>query len=372
MGNRNGHIIELGKTRLASLNDAAGLVNITSILILVALCISCTSQEAYHPPELIHKRDVTLQFPDSDPSSGMFKKWVVDEGRNILALNDVVRTNIYLFDLDGNYITSIGKHGRGPSELSSILGFDLDTENEHLVIWDQSQDLIKTFDFKGELLGTAKGVKDFGYFEVSDDIHADGQNMYLPVVSSDDHPNTPWNSPIMLVYEKGRYNSGQLGRYSNLLQEATYYSDAPMVSVNESRDEFYVAYESLPVVEIFDLTSGQRKNTLRVQSTDFKSLPKAEYPDPLDPSKSYDILTRISLPRELVHTENYIVLYFSNTRENESDRFFISFFSIEDPKYVGTVEIPRPLRAATQSGELYFELDNHPDQFTYSIYAIGR
>lgn len=340
------------------------------LILLIFIGISCTSQEADNPPELVHLQDVTLQFPDNDPGSGMFKKWVVDEDRNILALNDVIRTKVYLFDLEGNFRTSIGKQGRGPSELSSILGFDLDSQNDHLVIWDQTQDLIKTFDFSGQLVRTSQGVKGFGFYEVSDDIATNGQKMYLPVIASEEHPNTPWNSPIMLVYEEGTYNSKNIGKYSKSLQEATYYSDAPLVSINYEREEFYVAYESLPVVEIFDLNTGERLKTMRVHSANFKTLESPEYPDPNNPSKSYDILTKISLPRELAHTENFIILYFSNTRENESDRFFISFFSIEAQKYLGTIEMPRPLRAATKSGELFFEQDNNPDNFTYSIYAI--
>jgi hypothetical protein len=87
------------------------------------------------------------------PPTGLFLKII----RDVQIVNDTIYVfegtinKIIAFDMDGNYIKTIGKIGRGPNEYISLRSFYVDESNSYLLFYTSSGDILR-YSPDGELI----------------------------------------------------------------------------------------------------------------------------------------------------------------------------------------------------------------------------
>ena len=70
---------------------------------------------------------------------------------DILLVNDTMNFRIQAFDLKGNHLFSIGKHGDGSGQIAQTKGVGIDSEG-HIYLVDALSDRVQIFDAEGRFL----------------------------------------------------------------------------------------------------------------------------------------------------------------------------------------------------------------------------
>ena len=128
------------------------------IVLAVAACVSCRSRrsanESFNISETIHFSEKTEKTIQNSVDSvaylaleavekslfGNADKMIARDGRIYIA--DYKRGRLIVFDVDGNFIFSINKLGRGPGEYLSLRGFTVDENYIYLTDFESNK-LIK-------------------------------------------------------------------------------------------------------------------------------------------------------------------------------------------------------------------------------------
>ncbi|MCG6188043.1 6-bladed beta-propeller [Maribellus maritimus] len=137
-------------------HQSKNLSSYLSILVFVFLC-SCNSSEQNNVVSLepTHKEKLNLGKPiqiikletSAESQLGFIMKTAIDGVNNrIFVLADF---NIFIFDTNGKFISKL-KKGRGPGEISMIISFSLNKQNQSVYVLDNS-DRICVFDYNGDI-----------------------------------------------------------------------------------------------------------------------------------------------------------------------------------------------------------------------------
>lgn len=65
-------------------------------------------------------------------------------------------TNLFVFDLNGNFLHKIGRRGDGPGEVQSISNFCLNKELEEIILFDIAKNTLLLFDYDGKFIRSTK------------------------------------------------------------------------------------------------------------------------------------------------------------------------------------------------------------------------
>ena len=90
------------------------------------------------------------------------EKSLIGEIKRIEIVNDTIiifdkiSNNLFLFDINGNYIKKIGEQGKGPGQFGNIRCFTIDKTNNNIILYDDSQAKIKEFNLKGSYIADEK------------------------------------------------------------------------------------------------------------------------------------------------------------------------------------------------------------------------
>lgn len=84
--------------------------------------------------------------------------------KNKLFLADFKQNRIFVFNINGEFLYSIDKHGRGPSEIIELSDFIIDRDNEKVIVWDNGQNKKVKYTLNGQYIssvGNTLGCRNF-------------------------------------------------------------------------------------------------------------------------------------------------------------------------------------------------------------------
>ena len=122
---------------------------------LVIIFISCSSDtESYDSIDMIPEVTTEFLFEITGSSDVTFSRIsdlkVSSNGTIIVA--DALANRIHLFDSDGNFLSTALREGRGPGEVQNLLGRITLSDDDRLLIYDQSLRRLSIFDLENDQL----------------------------------------------------------------------------------------------------------------------------------------------------------------------------------------------------------------------------
>ena len=150
--------------------NSQNFMNYISIIIslLTILCLGCEKVErgatmtldVSEGFQVNEKRNLSefaqevryIQLETSPPAIIGDIKRVVLAG-NKLFIHDNQLNQLLVFDKDGEFIRKIGAKGEGPEEYKSIISFDISTDFNRVIIFDNDQMKFLFYDLRGKYLG---------------------------------------------------------------------------------------------------------------------------------------------------------------------------------------------------------------------------
>lgn len=151
--------------------------------------LSSTSDETFDFTSLIdHYELVFLETTDSSIIGEVSK--VIRNNGLIFVLDSRKANSLFLFDMKGKFLRTIGRRGNGPGEYREATDFEYDPTKGFVYLYDQFKSQINTFDTSGTFLGNRKlPFRCINFVKVGDEY------VYQNLLSND-HINQVQNSSL--------------------------------------------------------------------------------------------------------------------------------------------------------------------------------
>lgn len=257
------------------------------LLIILALTISCTSREngkrdlskelqsthiriSNQAPNQ-HFKDICdnpklLRLETSDSIViGQISEIIQAQGKIYILETNLNR--VFVFDMGGTYLYSLGLYGRGPQEVLSINDIEIDRKEGYLLLLSTESKCVQTYDLDGRYIDTDKiGFQGFRLAHIENGINAFFINYFneepfnLRVIGPNktDIKLFPFPERIFPMYF---YFTGGLKGTNN---HTALYSEATSSKIYEvcSNGDFYLKYD-------IDLGSRQWPEDMKYKFADF-------------------------------------------------------------------------------------------------------
>ena len=257
------------------------------LLIISVLSISCKSRESgkreptgelsvtyisvgnkspnHHFKEICDNPELIRLETSDSIVLGQISKIVQAKGNIYILENNLNR--VFVFDLRGTYLYSLGLHGRGPKEVLSINDIDIDREAGHLLLLSTESKCVQTYDLDGRYINTVRlGFQCFRFAHMEDGINAffinyfneEPYNLRIIGPKKTDIRLFPYPEKIFPMYFY--FTGGLKGTNSH----TALYSEATSSKIYEvcSDGDFHLKYD-------IDLGSKQWPESMKYQFADF-------------------------------------------------------------------------------------------------------
>lgn len=144
--------------------------NFFGLLIMTLLFVGCSNQKQDASADLIHidvfkafetQKDVKvsefIEKVEFIPLESTMESWFgsgtdFSVGEKYILALDYKRRRTVLFDLQGNFIRTIGKQGKGPGELMEVREITMGPKEEFVFIYDVAQRKLVKYDVNGDFI----------------------------------------------------------------------------------------------------------------------------------------------------------------------------------------------------------------------------
>jgi hypothetical protein len=142
---------------------------------------------------------------------GEIKKLQIDADKIFIADKN---KKIFVFDIQGNFLNTVGNIGQGPDDHLAISEFYLDSKNQRICVWDIFRGSIFSYDYSGKLLEKTNINRDV-FSDISRIYMADDNKLILrkdnsvrspfnyTLVSGKNYEQSENRIPYIVVGEKG-------------------------------------------------------------------------------------------------------------------------------------------------------------------------
>jgi hypothetical protein len=152
-------------------------------MLLVTILLSCGGGNS--PYADIHKGTIDVSVVDTviyrmiplETSERSLLKdidYVLIDSGYIFVLDNSTFKSVFIYDMEGRFINSVGQQGRGPEEFARHITLDLDRARKELIVYDDGQKRLLRFSYNGEFIREIKFDNypgdDFCY--LGDDLYA--------------------------------------------------------------------------------------------------------------------------------------------------------------------------------------------------------
>lgn len=251
-------------------------------------------------------------------------------GDFIVILDNVIAKNVFLFDINGNFIRKIGNRGQGPGEYTAPSDFTVDLDNKYIYIYDSNSRKIDCFNIQdGTFIRSVKidnrAARIYYIQYYNNKLYADAscyendENQYM----LQEIDLTTGKQTARWLNNK-KYNKG----YSNYAGDNMFlYSSSPFYN----NSDFGPKFVDLCMDTILSFDKNGISPYLTINSKDFinehhiKSKKDKEYKEVnnfRDMNVIYDISNYIELPEVILFEYQYnfskpIVLYNKNSKSTK-------------------------------------------------------
>lgn len=353
------------------------------VILVFVFVVSCTSEKNKFKPSKELSRNIslnrvghfTINTTDSDniKLGRLRAKFSSNDAGNIFVFLDELQQKIFLVEKNGEIINSIGKTGRGPREFIRVQGYDLDSNN-NVVVFDESQNLIKIFKSDGTLLTILKLFEDEKYYVPSRGLVATDSTFFLQVIKAGEITD-PNNSKLIAGINYEGEIIGLMGSYDPYISQDNHYHTSHSFFIDKNNNEIFTNLVTSPRIQIFDLNSNSLLAYFGYESPNYKKLEKE--------------ITR-SLPRKIIQerslnqsygigvyaTEKYILHHFQNlstewfeTNDNSEKKDFLVVYDRTSHDFIQEISLPHFL-GLVHDNKLYLIKDSNPESYTIAIYEL--
>lgn len=147
----------------------------------------------------------------------------IDDDR--IFILDTKAKKIFLFNINGEFIASIGKKGKGPGEFLSVNDYSLNRNKNTIEVLDSANNKILRFDYNGNYLGSNNSVFAMGFGSLGEEYYV----FYHYNFIFRDSNGTDIDSDIVITNDKGKiiknFSLGLVNRnlalttYTNITQD---------------------------------------------------------------------------------------------------------------------------------------------------------
>jgi hypothetical protein len=329
--------------------------------------------------ELSKVRTVTLQEVDSvSIGAPLYSVEVDKKGR--MFFFDTIENKFVVYERDGTLVKSFSNSGRGPLEFERVYAFTIDTE-DNLVVYDDSQRLIKIFD-KDFTLKEIFEVDNKRYFISSHDLEIYDGKIITGIVKAEvannrmkpellvASPNTvliPIDQPENILF-KGNYDP-------HLLRIKSRYN-RPLLALDDQEKVLFTSHQNSYRIQEFDLASYQRISYFGYkQETYGEGLVELSQTSE-NRRENYLKSLNESSNEKLFFTDRYVGNFYINGTEEWYDSKDLNDLSYHLAVYDRNTKGLRDVfkvdyrLIGVHGGQLYFIEDENPENFKIGVYEL--
>ena len=155
---------------------------------------------------------------------GEISKVILHKG-NFYIMDDNITKTVFVFDGNGKFITKICRRGRGPGEYNDLWDFDIDTENDQILLYCGPRKMIRTT-LAGELVSEHR-ASFYGHSIASMPNKGYAAYLYFSNNTSfqiNEHSLIYLDSLGNIVKGMFPYDHSKFGKYSNVWQASIFYT----------------------------------------------------------------------------------------------------------------------------------------------------
>jgi len=324
---------------------------------------------------LIKKDEITLSTPDSVFLAAPDYTFVVDHKEERMAVFDAMTSQFLIFNLDGEFIRTIGRDGKGPEEFMMVFSYTFDEEG-NLIVYDDGLKRLKIFDSEYNLIKTSE-IKNDQYYLASHKIFADDNRIITGILETEysgpANRDQITNSNIAGVFSYNFDKAELLGKYDPYLNDIVPSTNRPVIHFDGQL--LYTSHSNSYRIQVFDISNGNRINYFGFRSENFGHLEEeTDHREPLEVrfKKGFE-----ESSTRMVHTDdNYLYFYFINGTEEWMEvkdlsalNYHLMIYNKKTLDFLGEIKLPYRLSHATRNA--FYLLENEdPDQFRYGVYEI--
>ncbi len=358
------------------------------IFFIPLLFLSCSNEKSgeFYESELNDKNlslekineFVVQTATNSDHTIGKLRfTFATNRTGNLHAFYDEAKSQFVITDNDGTVKNVISKKGRGPGELIKAGSFNFDEEN-HLVVYDESQKMIKVFDSEGDVLKHSS-LEETNYSIGGRKLYVNNGKIYAATMDNQLLGNLreqAYKSKLAAVYNYDGELVDTIGTYDPTVQQAKSYNLFSFINVDPQNNHLVSSHNHNYRVQIYDLATENRLAWFGRKTENY--IEGEEY---ISPYQSRHEIREKSAGRStgvrVYAMTDYIVLYF----ETLTNKFFetnnfndkISYLVFYDHQtYDSYGEIVLSYILGNVAGEKFYLIeDDNPDNFTVGIYKLS-
>ncbi len=350
---------------------------ITAALLYIASCTEAPADQQI-TPEIV--KEITVDPQATRYINRLYPNMSTFPDSDYLAISNATEpANIILVDFEGKFVDRVGSQGRGPDELESARYFGI-SEQEHVIVYDQQQGLIKEFDTTTDtVISNEADIQ--GHYITSLNLSPCNEKWLAAIDKLDGSAmGVPeQETPVIAVFDDQFQMTQTLGSYDPFfIGEGPDLHQEPLFSVDCESEVVYISHGKVPYIQKTDMAG----DTITQRTT---RMPKSfmlseEFTSIVEDMASFEafLINEQSVTSHITHTdEQLLLIWFNETEEFFQGRdyrereYHIAAFDRSDYTYYGEVKIEGAVMGSTSEGHIIELVDDDPDNFTVRFLEVG-
>ena len=355
---------------------------------ICVLLISCTnSNDDFYKSDRLEKNieikkvdEFTLHSADdSEKLIGNLRfSFASNPAGSLHAFYDEIKKQFLITDNKGEIQEVIGDEGRGPKEIVGVEGYNFNNKNQ-LVVYDNTQLMIKVYDLDGEILSHAKPEQS-SYPISGSKLHTYDGNLVSGTMDRrllGNLKDQAYKSKLAAVHNYDGQLLDTIGTYDPSLRKPTSYNLFPIVTVDKKSGHLISTHYHNYRIQVYDLATEQREAWFGRKTEGFTT--GEEYVSMNLPRHKIKEKTVGRSSAVSIHTvPNYIVLYFETITEafyetgnSNKKKSYLAVYNDESYDSYGDVRLPYVL-GNVSNGKFYLIENDNPSNYTVGIYEFNK
>ena len=355
---------------------------LVEIIICISLFnLSCTQKKhKLSFPQLKAQKlhEYTVISPEDYTMGQLRFEFEINNTGSRLAFYDQTMNKMLVTDSLGNVIHILGRAGRGPGEFEKVISFVFD-ENDFLVIYDDSQKMVKIFDDTGKFYHSFE-VQNAGELSiVGTTIEAWKGRIYFGAIETQYLPKTPNIGTSKSIAEfdyRGTFLGG-FGQYDSLSRLSKDYYMYSEVTLDKARNRLYTNRSNGYVSEGWNLDTKERVDVIAQEPFNFSEPEKyiSAY-QPISEIRKQYIENTVGTSLYIGSHHNYLILSNSTeewanttTRDHYAKDHYVIMYD-KQGVLLGETSI-ESLPGTVSRNQLHLIENDDPDNYTIGVYEFS-
>lgn len=287
---------------------------------------------------------------------------------------DYIHHHFILTNKNGELRKTFGKQGRGPKELSQVLGWDFDEYN-NIVAYDEGQRLFKIINLdNSQFKNNSIEYGNNAVFVNSKDTKIQDSLIYKGIIQAE-YSSNPQNSNMIGVFNYDGNLKKSFALYDPYITVSNNYTIQPYFDIDFEQGKVFTTHDNSYRIQIFDLNTKERLGYFGFRSPSYR-----ESQSDIKPTYSRAKIKKLTLNQSFADgiyiTSKYILYFFQNlteewneTRDPKSKNYYLSIYERNSNAYIFELKLPGYLASVYE--EKLFIIENfNPNKFEIGVYKL--